>query len=310
MSTTPFDPRQLRNAFGAFMTGVTVVTTYDDAGRPLGFTANSFASVSLDPPLLLVCIAKTSRNYQAFAAARAFAVNILGETQKDVSNTFARPVEDRFAAVEWLPGPHGSPVFPEAAAWFDCSQHQLIEAGDHTILIGRVEGFADSTRNGLGYARGGYFTAALEARAAGTLAHGRIEAAAVAERDGEILLVSTATGRYRLPGTSVVDQVPADALAAAIREQSGLTATIGFPFSVFADRLTGRQHVIYRATLDEGQPTAGQFFAIDRLPLDRLDTPQTLDVVTRYASEWALGNFGVYVGNELTGRVHPLPRDA
>lgn len=94
------DPRQLRDAFGAFLTGVTVVTTINAEGQPIGFTANSFTSVSLDPPLLLVCLAKTSRNYAAVTEAAGFAVNILSEAQKDVSNTFARPVEDRFAAVD------------------------------------------------------------------------------------------------------------------------------------------------------------------------------------------------------------------
>lgn len=159
------DARALRDAFGAFLTGVTVVTTVDDAGAPIGFTANSFTSVSLDPPLLLVCLAKTSRNYATLTAAKGFGVNILSEGQKDVSNTFARPVEDRFAAVDWRMGPYGSPVFADVAAWFDCATHDVVDAGDHVILIGRVEGFDNSGKTGLGYARGGYFTPALAERA-------------------------------------------------------------------------------------------------------------------------------------------------
>ncbi|RSR12238.1 flavin reductase, partial [Acinetobacter baumannii] len=93
--------RELRDAFGSFMTGVTVVTTCKEDGTPLGFTANSFASVSLDPALLLVSIAKTSSNYHNFANTTHFAINILAEEQKDVSNTFARPSEDRFANLSW-----------------------------------------------------------------------------------------------------------------------------------------------------------------------------------------------------------------
>ena len=92
---TSFDPRALRDAFGAFANGVTVVTSGPAEGGPIGFTANSFASVSLDPPLLLVCLAKTSRNYALMTGAAGFAVNILAEDQKEVSNTFARPVEYR-----------------------------------------------------------------------------------------------------------------------------------------------------------------------------------------------------------------------
>ncbi len=96
MTIQTVDPRALRDAFGAFPTGVTVVTACDGDGNPIGFTANSFTSVSLNPPLLLVCLAKTSRNFAIMTGAQHFAINVLSETQKDVSNTFARPVEDRF----------------------------------------------------------------------------------------------------------------------------------------------------------------------------------------------------------------------
>ena len=104
MTIQTVDPRALRDAFGAFPTGVTVVTACDGDGNPIGFTANSFTSVSLNPPLLLVCLAKTSRNFATMTGTPHFAINVLSETQKDVSNTFARPVEDRFAAVEWAKG--------------------------------------------------------------------------------------------------------------------------------------------------------------------------------------------------------------
>lgn len=158
------DPRALRDAFGAFMTGVTVVAVLDPDGRPVGFTANSFTSVSLDPPLLLACLARSSRNHAIVAGAPGFAVNILAAAQREISNLFARPVEDRFAAVTWRPGPYGSPILDETAAWFDCSTERVIEAGDHDILLGRVEAFATTGRSGLGYVRGGYFTMEGETR--------------------------------------------------------------------------------------------------------------------------------------------------
>ena len=159
------DPLSLRNAFGAFMTGVTVVTTLDNEANPLGFTANSFASVSLDPPLVLVCIANSSSNFDAFNNAKGFAVNILSEAQKHMSNTFARPVDDRFSEIEWNIGPHGSPVVDEVSAWFDCSMFNTVEAGDHLILVGKVEAFENHAHPGLGYARGAYVTPAIEAEA-------------------------------------------------------------------------------------------------------------------------------------------------
>src|SRR5687768_18021864 len=112
---TGCDPRTLRDALGCFATGVTVVTCLDPEGRPVGFTANSFTSVSLDPPLLLVCVAKTARDYSTMTAAEHFAINILSEAQKDVSIKFARPLEDRFAAVDWARAPNGCPIFAQVA---------------------------------------------------------------------------------------------------------------------------------------------------------------------------------------------------
>ena len=154
--TAHIDPRALRNAFGSFLTGVTVVTANDVEGRPIGFTANSFTSVSLDPALLLVCLAKRSSNFATLTSAKGFAVNILAEDQEAVSNTFARPSEDRFATVGWRNGPYGSPVLDGAATWFDCAMHEVIDAGDHAILVGAIKFFEDAGTNGLGYARGAY----------------------------------------------------------------------------------------------------------------------------------------------------------
>ncbi|WP_246161763.1 flavin reductase family protein [Segnochrobactrum spirostomi] len=308
-SPESIDPRALRDAFGSFITGVTVVTAHDPDGRPIGFTANSFSSVSLDPPLLLVCLARSSRNYAAMTESAGFAVNILSEDQKDVSNTFARRVEDRFATVRWEPGPQGSPVFPDAAAWFDCVTERVVEAGDHAILIGRVAAFAASGRNGLGYSRGAYFTPSLEAQAVPAAAEGSARVAAVAERDGAVLLLEGDDGSLRLPEYAVSDGDPTGTLAAGLAAETGCAATVGFLFSIYADRPTGRQHVVYRATLDDAQ-AAGHLYPLDALPLDRIASAQAKDILRRYASERALGNFGIYVGNETAGRVHPLTESA
>ncbi|MFO1149531.1 MAG: flavin reductase [Alsobacter sp.] len=310
MSEPAIDPRALRDAFGAFMTGVTVVTTRAADGKPLGFTANSFASVSLSPPLLLVCIARTSRNFAAMTAAPGFAVNILAEHQKAVSNTFAKPVEDRFSAVDWRSGPHGSPVFAEAAAWFDCAMERVVEAGDHAILIGRVEAFENSGRNGLGYARGGYFTAALEAQSQPVPAGATVDVAAVAERDGAILLVEDAAGRLALPGLAVDDANPAEALAAHLQAVTGRPASVGFLYSVYTNRSSGRQSIVYRAGLGAGPLAQGALVPSDAIPFDRLNSPQTADILRRFASERSIGNFGIYFGNETAGRVHPLTMGA
>lgn len=141
------DPRALRDAFGAFMT---VVTAQAADGKPRGFTANSFSSVSLDPPLLLVSIEKSSSNFEVFTKADGFAVNILSEGQKPISNIFSSPVQDRFSGADWHLGPQGAPILAGVSAWFDCALHQCVDAGDHTILLGRVAAFHAGTAAGLG----------------------------------------------------------------------------------------------------------------------------------------------------------------
>src|SRR5262249_14957035 len=228
------DPRALRDAFGAFLTGVTVVTAHDADGRPVGFTANSFASLSLDPPLLLVCLARTSRNFQTLTGAAGFAVNILAEHQKDVSNTFARPVEDRFAGLDWQRGPHGSPILGDVAAWFDCALHEVLDGGDHVILIGRIEAFENSKANGLGYARGGYFARALAQKAVAA-AGGDVTAGAVAIRRDEVLLVENEKGRLALPSCRLSAGDRPDMLQRHLVDSIGLPASVGFLYSVYQD---------------------------------------------------------------------------
>jgi len=301
-----FDARALRDAFGAFLTGVTVVTTVDATGAPIGFTANSFSSVSLDPPLLLVCLAKTSRNYATLTGAKGFGVNILAEGQKDVSNTFARPVEDRFAAVSWKPGPFGAPVFADVAAWFDCSTHDVVDAGDHVILIGRVEGFENSGKTGLGYARGGYFTPALAERSLLANTDGSLLLGAVAERDGAILLVDDGKDGWTLPFIEKAEGEGMDALEAHVRDVIGPALQPGMLYSVYEDNKTGRQHVVYRAALGEGALKAGRLFPLQALPVDEVADGAVRDILKRYAQESTLGNFGVYFGNQEKGRVHAM----
>ncbi len=309
MTVATLDPRALRDAFGAFVTGVTIVTTRDEAGKPVGFTANSFTSVSLDPPLLLICLARTSRNFATMTGAKNFAVNILSEGQKDLSNTFARPVEDRFAAATWSDAPADSPVFADVAAWFECSMQEVIEAGDHVILLGRIDAFENSGLNGLGYARGGYFTPMLAAKALSAAAEGEIAVGAVLERRGEIYLVGEDV--LSLPGCVVAGGDPVAALTARLEELTGLTVRTGFLYSVYENKADGRQHIVYHALADgDDAPHHGRFLLPGALASAKFDSGATADIVNRFALESSIGNFGVYVGNETAGRVHPISMKA
>jgi flavin reductase (DIM6/NTAB) family NADH-FMN oxidoreductase RutF len=135
---TGSDERTLRDALGSFATGVTVVTCVDGEDRPLGLTANSFTSVSLDPPLLLVCVHKKARCAAAFVAAGHFAVNVLQTGQQPASIRFSTRAEDRFGANDWTRGEFGAPVLSGSLGVFECERHAVHDGGDHHILIGHV----------------------------------------------------------------------------------------------------------------------------------------------------------------------------
>ena len=158
ISTEELAHERLRSAFGSYVTGVTVVTASTDAGEPVGFTANSFTSVSLDPALLLVCVGKNLSSYEVFSSTRNFAVNILGSEQKKLADRFARYKGNRFDDIKWQQSPLNCPLLGGSCAWFDCSVFSRVDAGDHCVLIGKIHSFTDHGKNGLGYFRHEYFS--------------------------------------------------------------------------------------------------------------------------------------------------------
>lgn len=137
-SAVSFTAREFRDALGLFPTGVAVVTAIDAHGRPAGITVNSFTSVSLDPPLILVAIARTSRNFDLLSAAPHFAVNLLREDQRQVATAFASTQADRFAQVRHRAAHGGSPVLEPHLVSFECETHARHDGGDHVLLLGRV----------------------------------------------------------------------------------------------------------------------------------------------------------------------------
>ena len=150
------DPKAFRRALGNFATGVTVITAQDDEGNRVGVTANSFNSVSLDPALILWSIDKRSRSQDVFLKTSHFTVNVLSVDQINVSNNFARPIEDKFAEMEYREGAGGSVVLENCAAHFECELYQTLDGGDHIILIGKVIHFSDNGKAPLLYHQGAY----------------------------------------------------------------------------------------------------------------------------------------------------------
>ena len=298
--TPALDPRALRDAFGCFMTGVTVVTTIDATGKPRGFTANSFASVSLDPALLLVSIANNSANLAAFAGGAGFAVNILSERQKEVSATFARPVPDRFATVTWRRGPVGSPLIAGVSAWFDCTLHQTVQAGDHSILIGCIGAFEASQAPGLGYHRGAYAT---PARTAVQLPAGPdVVISAILECAGQVLLMDDGRGGLTLPMARVGREGVQAALAGLIAA-TGLQAEPGSIYAVYDDPLQGTSHVAFRCPAMAGKPAQGALVDLAPEGVADVTDPAARIMLERLAEEARMGNYGVYIGTHVKGRV-------
>lgn len=154
--TTEFDSRSFRRALGNFATGVIVVTAQDEEGNKVGMTANSFTSVSLDPPLILWCIDKRANSYEVFKKVKHFAVNILAADQIDISNNFARSKEDRFAGVPHVEGIGRSLLIEDVSAQFECELVEELDGGDHFILVGKVLSFNDFGRVPLLYHQGAY----------------------------------------------------------------------------------------------------------------------------------------------------------
>lgn len=155
VATPALDSQLFRRALGQFGTGVTVVTTTHKGAR-YGVTSNSFASVSLEPPLVLWSIKKTSQSYDAFTRAERFAINILSVEQSAISGVFAKSGGDKFAGLDWRPDRGGAPLLAGTAAAFSCRTWATFDGGDHTIIVGEVDDFLHADRDILLFAQGRY----------------------------------------------------------------------------------------------------------------------------------------------------------
>ena len=157
MNDTSFDVKDFRRALSQFPTGVTVITTVDDRGEPIGVTASSFNSVSIDPALVLWSIDKGAHSLNAFENAEYFAVNVLSRDQVGTSNNFASRGEDKFANAAYSLGLGGLPVLDDYAAQFECKTWEVYDGGDHLILVGEVQDYRyKNAAEPLVFARGSY----------------------------------------------------------------------------------------------------------------------------------------------------------
>ncbi|WMY10141.1 flavin reductase family protein [Paraburkholderia phenoliruptrix] len=309
-----FDAAEFRRALGAFVTGVTVVTTIQADGSPRGFTANSFTSVSLDPPLILVCIAKTASSYGVFSGTSHFAVSVLAEDQKAVSGVFASKAADKFAQVAWETRNTGAPVMKGAAASFDCATHEVVDAGDHIILIGRVLDFVHTSASPLGYCRGAYvnFSLSQDALAA---AGSRAQVGAILEHRDGLVLLETPQG-LNLPTGIKLEPASDAASLRGLLTKLGLDVHLDFIFAVFesgsaqASGPLASVQIYYRGrVIDNGSAwmdSAIRIVPLAQIPWDQLHDEAVRSMLQRYVRERSEDAFGIYVGDTEAGKVQTL----
>jgi flavin reductase ActVB len=152
----PVSSADFRSALSRFASGVSVVTTKDAAQKPFGITVSAFCSVSLDPPLVLICIEKTTGSHHAFEQSGRFTVNILASNEVGVSEHFASLIEDKFAGIEHAVDEHGIPILQGSLATLQCRLFKTLDGGDHSIFLGEVEHVIVRDAEPLIYYKGGY----------------------------------------------------------------------------------------------------------------------------------------------------------
>ena len=153
---SPIDPRDFLNSLGMFSTADTIITAAAPDGKPYGLTCNSFASVSLNPPLVLWSLGIFSQGMSIFQDASHFAVNVLGASQQALASKFAISSEDKFAGVQWQPGLGNAPLLAGSVATFQCRAANRYYGGDHVVFLGAVEAYTYNRQEPLLFARGGY----------------------------------------------------------------------------------------------------------------------------------------------------------
>ncbi len=303
------DPVDLRRALGTFATGVTVVTTMDADDRPRGFTANSFTSVSLDPPLILVCLARTAASCPVFHAAKSYAVNILSEDQKAVSTAFSSRAADRFAPVDWSTRATGCPIIAGVVAWLDCRMHEVVDAGDHTILIGQIIDYDYAASSPLGFCRGAYVSfglardavrAAEEGDGTRLLALIEYEEAVLFDRDAD-------DGALSLPSASRIGNADDTGSLLSKVKAAGVDAELSFLFAVYEDPQSGVHTIVYRGEARAVDARAkASLVPFQDIVWNDIRDAAVRSMLERYVREREEDSFGVYVGDTTTGRVRPL----
>ncbi|MDH1010116.1 flavin reductase [Pseudomonas nicosulfuronedens] len=304
------DTRSLRNVFGTFMTGVTIVTTREADGTPRGFTANSFTSVSLSPALVLVCIAKSAGSVAVFSAAERFAINILGDWQRELSNRFAGRSADKFDGVELLSSEADVPCLADSLSVLSCRRHSLVEAGDHVILIGEVQRYRSSVGSPLGYFRGSYIDFAEGAKAIQVERGSALKVGCLIARDNGVLLIrEPGQEHWSIPEVFWHAGVSQKAVIDEVFRRVGLVGEVSFIYSMFEEAGDDFTRLIFRADASgELAPTASagrdvRVFRAEDEPWLLVRGDYCISMLHRFFSERQADSFGIYCDTADGGRI-------
>ena len=292
-----------------------MVTSRETNGIPRGFTANSFTSVSLDPPMLLICVDRAAESFEVFTESAGFAVNILAEDQSETSALFASKRADKFDIAGWKESATGYPILDGVCAWFDCRRDQVIDAGDHVIIIGQILSYDYNDSIGLGYVRGGYMSLGLErsaAKAAASAAGAVV--GAIIESHGKIWLEEDEnSGKLYVPASGLNGATGSLNHFQQILAERNLDITISSLFAVFENEASGQQSIYYRAKIDQSDEEmtvrAERYYAFDEIPWHRVQSSALVIMLKRYIFESGRQRFGVYFGSDKDGSVKTLSDD-
>ena len=307
------DGLTLRSLFGSFMTGVTVVATRTELGDVRAITANSFTSVSLDPPLVLLCLAKSSLSVDVFTNCRSFSISILGEGQRDVSSSFAsRDPIAKVAALGKLVG-QSTPYVSGSIACIMCEQYNVVDAGDHLILIGRVLEFRAEDGQPLGFFRGSYVNIGASIRELEQV-ETQLVVGAVIDCSGKVVLCRNPDSKtWEIPTAFVSRGERHGGALDRLFSGLGIMADARLPYSLFQEFNESSTTLIFSseaiAPVAAGMRPNGLelgLFGVDDEPWKLVNGEMKRGVVQRYFHERGEGLFGIYFDTVSGGRVVSL----
>ena len=304
--------RGLRSVLGTFLTGVTVITTRDADGVPRGFTANSFTSVSLEPPMILFCIAKAAASHGAFTACERFAVSMLKAGQRDLSQVFSSNADRQAKFAQAAHHEGWPPVIDDALGAVVCRRGAVHDAGDHSIVLGEILSAYATAGEPLGYFRGGYVDIGAAAHDIDTLRPEAVRIALLIDDRGRVLLRHDTPGdAWELPSAPLVAGNLHRQTIPALLGRLGVVADLSTLYSVFQDEGDAFSTIVYRGETSQPVAPGGvidgvgyRFFAIDDEPWNLIRRKSHAEVLRRYFTERKSSVFGIYWDTpDASGRI-------